>query len=484
MTSENINIDNALRIITAKLCGEGLAYVLADGMAKVVAIKDGVFVCLEQRVKKFNNLSTAVILNTIIPYNVVKKGDVVANIEIVDFNISIDDVEKLILAISGNVELLSVAKVSKAKVALVYTSFFNDSEEKEHIARIVKKLISNFSSFELNFDKEYMTNHNEEDIANTISLACKEGSDYVFVLPAINDRNVLAKIFSQTCDLVICKHFPQIGISDLVIASKKKQRIMAIPYHYVEMDTRAVDSLIKKAIVNEILIADDFNNQIADPIPGGEVLSSEEELNLMAPIKDSKSANKGNIAGVILAAGASLRAGKNKLLVDIDGEPLFLKSIKAAIESKISPIFVVIGHRADEMQEILQSFDVNILVNSNYRSGVKTSINLAIKSIPSFCKGAIIIPADMPNICVEHLENMLKSFDIKKEKQLHITTYKGLKCNPVLWSKGLFDVADIVPENSNLRTVFLEHVDYTKEFEVKSETEILDVTFPSDIEKL
>ena len=47
----------------------------------------------------------------------------------------------------------------------------------------------------------------------------------------------------------------------------------------------------------------------------------------------------------------------------------------------------------------------------------------------------------------------------------------------------MYDVADLVPENANLRPVFLEHSDYTKA--VKGDEYILlDVNYPYDLERL
>ena len=52
----------------------------------------------------------------------------------------------------------------------------------------------------------------------------------------------------------------------------------------------------------------------------------------------------------------------------------------------------------ETLEEHLENIDINILRNHDYASGVKTSIRLGLKSVPSSCDGALLIPADMPNI--------------------------------------------------------------------------------------
>ena len=135
------------------------------------------------------------------------------------------------------------------------------------------------------------------------------------------------------------------------------------------------------------------------------------------------------------------------------------------------------------LEEHLENIDINILRNHDYASGVKTSIRLGLKSVPSSCDGALLIPADMPNITAEYLNRMIKSFNKGKERQLLVSAYGGHKYNPVLWSSDLYPTADLVPEDSHLRQVFLEHSDYLSLVESDAET-CLDVNFPNDLELL
>ena len=179
------------------------------------------------------------------------------------------------------------------------------------------------------------------------------------------------------------------------------------------------------------------------------------------------------------------RSGRNKLMVEVEeGLPLFMKAVNAAIASDASPVFVITGYHDEEMSEYLDKVDVNVIYNPAYRSGVKTSIDLGIKSVPGFCDGAMIIPADMPNVTAADVNKLIASFKKGSEKQLCVFSYKGVKSNPIIWSKSLYDKADIVPENAALRPVFMEHADYTNIVEVKSADKLLDVNFPSDLEKV
>ena len=104
--------------------------------------------------------------------------------------------------------------------------------------------------------------------------------------------------------------------------------------------------------------------------------------------------------------------------------------------------------------------------------------------MPSFCEGALILPADMPNINAEDINRLIKSFKRGAEKQLCMFTHNGIKSNPVIWSSSLYDKADVVPEEAQYRPIFMEHSDYTNYVEIADDDKFLDVTFPADIEQL
>ena len=187
---------------------------------------------------------------------------------------------------------------------------------------------------------------------------------------------------------------------------------------------------------------------------------------------------------VILAAGSGARAGRNKLMLEVDGEPLFMKAVHAAIKSRAAPVFVVTGYNAPELENYLENIDVNIIYNANYHDGVKSSINLGLKSVPGFCDGALLIPADMPNLTAETLDKMIAAFPAAGKSTLACWLMTELNIIRLCGARSCMAWPISFPENAHLRAVFVEHSDYTKETKIKDAKLIADVNFPSDIEKL
>src|SRR2546430_4486170 len=72
------------------------------------------------------------------------------------------------------------------------------------------------------------------------------------------------------------------------------------------------------------------------------------------------------VAGVILAAGASRRMGKNKMLLELDGESLVRRAAKRALAAGLSPVVVVIGHEAARVRAELKDLPLVFANNPDY----------------------------------------------------------------------------------------------------------------------
>ncbi len=481
----DLEASTALGMIAPLICGEGLAYSISktSNSCKLVAAEDGTFLCSEERLMKFNRISPYLIINTVSPYKTVKKGEVIGSLKMLCPIVEQDFVENVSYHLAGNEALLKINSSASVKAAVVYTDFYNDTSEDKHFDSIIKKLTKNFNN--LVFEKEIHSNHEYNDVAGAISEAAAK-YPLVFVIPGLpgsSGADTVPSALASSADEILCHNIPQDTLSDLMIGIKKGTKIIVVPYHYDKVTSSLADKMIKMAISKEKLFKNDFpqNNSI---IVDNLTLTEEEKNNIIIPEKTSrKNKNEASIAIVILAAGTSSRARRNKLMVDLGGEPMFMKAVRAAIKSKASPIYVVTGYRAEELEEYLQDLDINILRNNDYASGVRTSIRLGLNSIPSFCDGAILLPADMPYITPEYLNKMIASFDKNNHKQVCISYYQGKKYNPILWGRDLYQSADLVPENAHLRVVFIEHLDYTKLIEA-DESACVDINFPYDIEVL
>ena len=481
----DIEYKTAYTQIAATVCGNDLGYVISDEYCQIVALDDGVFVCDRPRIDKFNSFNPDIILNTLAPYRLVKRGDVVAQIAILPPLLAQTTIDDILFRLSGNSAILSLIKNHNHRAVFVYPYILNDDNERQHFTSATLRLLQGLSDLSLELHSELNGSYTLDSLANTIHQGVSSGAGVVFVaspLQGYGSNDIMVQALRSITDDVFLSSVPQIGAADLVIANKGSCRIIVLPYNYSQIAGDFIDNVIRQAIFSEHLSEVSFNH-LRSP-----------DLTTMAPVVDlakvvspsakSGGALKAKIGAVILAAGQGRRTGSNKLLVEgQDGLPMFMHAVNAAIASNAKPVFVITGHRHEELEEWLEKLDVNVIYNPAFESGVKTSIRLGLKAMPSSCDGALLLPADMPNIGAAEINKLIAKFDASQDKQLVFFTHKGVKNNPIIWSKSLYDKADLIPENAAFRVIFAEHSDYTKAVEIKDAGKLLDINFPNDVKE-
>ncbi len=489
--ADDNDLDNrtALQMIAAKVCGSGTAFIVGhDGICRIVADVNGVFAVSAERIAKFNRLHPDLMLNTVQPYQVVSKGEVLARLELMAPLMTEAAVEDILFRLSGNVALLQMRELRPLRTAFVYTKVFDSEAETTHLTAVVKRLVTSLADYRLDFTGEYNSSYTVEDVADELQNAIDAGYEAIFVLgaaPSGNQHDVLPDALRKIADDVVIGQMPVAGGSDLMLAQKRGAKIFVLPYHYDTMNVAPVNRCLRQALTAEKIIPADYEHMESVFLPAVEVLPADMPGRLVSAKNSASKSKKAVIAAVILAAGIGSRASRRKLMVELpDGKPLFLHAVEAAIASDAGPVFVITGYNHDEMSEYLDKLDVNVIYNPLYRAGVKTSIALGLKSVPEFCDGAMLFPADMPNLSAADLNKLISSFRRGKERQVSVFVRKGVKSNPIIWSRELFSRADIVPENAHLRPVFMEHSDYTNTVEVRDSAKLLDVNYPNDLQQL
>src|SRR5262245_36723881 len=93
------------------------------------------------------------------------------------------------------------------------------------------------------------------------------------------------------------------------------------------------------------------------------------------PPGDGSSAS---VAGVVLAAGSSVRMGENKLMLSLNGETLVRRAVKTAVDAELDPVIVVIGHEPERMKRELGTLPCWTVFNPAHQQGKGTSLQAGI----------------------------------------------------------------------------------------------------------
>jgi molybdenum cofactor cytidylyltransferase len=89
------------------------------------------------------------------------------------------------------------------------------------------------------------------------------------------------------------------------------------------------------------------------------------------------------VAGIILAAGESVRYGQAKQLLDWRGEPFVRAVARTALEAGLSPVVVVTGANAETVGPRVGALDVRVVHNPDWKDGQGSSIRTGVFAIHS-----------------------------------------------------------------------------------------------------
>jgi molybdenum cofactor cytidylyltransferase len=145
------------------------------------------------------------------------------------------------------------------------------------------------------------------------------------------------------------------------------------------------------------------------------------------------------VAAIVLAAGRSSRmAGTNKLTLALEGRPLILHAVEAALAAATRPVIVVTGHQCETVAATLVGRPVAVVHNPDFAAGLSTSLKAGIAAVPPDAAGALVLLGDMPRVTPALIGRLAAAFAANPEAAAIVPVHAGERGNPVLLSRRLF----------------------------------------------
>jgi cyclopropane-fatty-acyl-phospholipid synthase len=143
------------------------------------------------------------------------------------------------------------------------------------------------------------------------------------------------------------------------------------------------------------------------------------------------------VAGVVLAAGSARRMGQNKLLLEVGGEALVRRAVRAAKEGGLEPVLVVVGHEAERVAAELRGLDCTVVPNERHDLGMSTSLDAGIAAVPAGADAAVVLLGDMPFVEPAMVRALVRR---RSESGAPLVTsrYGGVAAPPTLYARALF----------------------------------------------
>lgn len=191
-----------------------------------------------------------------------------------------------------------------------------------------------------------------------------------------------------------------------------------------------------------------------------------------------------SIAGIILAAGESSRYGQPKQLLDWKGQPFVHAVARTALEAGLSPVIVVTGSHALQVEASIKNLHVEIVRNANWKSGQGSSLRegiLTLSSLQRSVGGVIFLLADQPQVTTSILHT-LKEKHTEGLYPIVAPMVVDRRANPVLFDRAAFADLSTIEGDTGGRAIFHKHrVEYVPWHD---ESLLLDVDTPEQYQRL
>jgi len=192
-------------------------------------------------------------------------------------------------------------------------------------------------------------------------------------------------------------------------------------------------------------------------------------------------------AGIILAAGASVRFGQTKQLIRLGKKYLVEWVLDAALNSRLHAVVLVLGHDQETILSALGSKvehpGLKVAINPNYSDGQATSLKTGLSSVRHDFESVMFLLGDQPMLKTGIIDHMLDQFR-HSDNDLCVPFYKEKRGNPTIFRRPLYDELMQVSGDVGARDIIRKNPDRTLFLEIDDPLCFLDIDTPQHLKDL
>lgn len=113
---------------------------------------------------------------------------------------------------------------------------------------------------------------------------------------------------------------------------------------------------------------------------------------------------------IVLAAGAASRFGGGKLTALWRGEPLVRHAVRAALETNVKDVVLVVGAGADEVRQAVAPLSdprLTIVEAADWADGLSASLRTGLSKLPADAAAVAVFLGDMPEVDARIADRLL-----------------------------------------------------------------------------
>jgi molybdenum cofactor cytidylyltransferase len=175
--------------------------------------------------------------------------------------------------------------------------------------------------------------------------------------------------------------------------------------------------------------------------------------------------------------------GSPKALVTYQGTPFLEHLLSVTRHAAIGVRRVVLGPDAGNICEKIELAPDEIVINEDWEKGQLSSIQAALRSLPTGTDGMLLCPVDHPLVSSALISHLIETF-LESKAPVVVPTYEGRRGHPVIFSAAVYDELLSAPAHTGARAVVWAHKNDAQEVATMEEGCVLNLNDPAALLKL
>ena len=160
---------------------------------------------------------------------------------------------------------------------------------------------------------------------------------------------------------------------------------------------------------------------------------------------------------MVLAAGKSQRMGANKLLLKLGGITVLDRVLSSIESTRVEEIFVVLGHRPEDLRPIVATHSAEVVLNPDYEEGMTSSFKAGLGRVS--VDAVFLCLGDLAVVDPVLMDRMIDAMEADPEALIVSPVHEGRRGHPVLFRKALFPEIMGLGRGKTLKDVVEGHGD-------------------------
>jgi molybdenum cofactor cytidylyltransferase len=189
------------------------------------------------------------------------------------------------------------------------------------------------------------------------------------------------------------------------------------------------------------------------------------------------------IVAILLAAGRSQRMGdRNKLLMDIGGQPMVRRVAETLLGSRVREVIAVLGYDSALIAAALAGLPLRTVVNDQYASGQMSSVRAGIAALANEPAAIVVALADQPALEPADIDFLIDAFLALPEPKILVPVYGGQRGNPVVLPGKQRQALEAGGVNFGCRNLIERHPEAVLRIEAPNPHYVEDIDTPAAYE--